>query len=58
MFYETRYTLREAKCPCEGNIYTKREEKARAVRNGSAVSTGSVDSNWFILLHNCDRAVQ
>jgi hypothetical protein len=31
MFYETRSTPREAKCPCEGNIYTDREEKARAV---------------------------
>jgi len=58
MFYETYSTPREAKCPCEGNIYTDREEKARAVRNGSPVSTGSADSNWFILLHNCDRAVQ
>jgi len=58
MLYETRSTPREAKCPCEGNINTEREEKVRAVCNGSTVSTGSVDSNWFILLHNCDRAVQ
>jgi hypothetical protein len=58
MFYETRSTPREAKCPCEGNTYTEREEKARAVFNGNTGSTGSVDSNWFILLHNCGRAVQ
>jgi len=31
MFYETRSTPREAKCPCEGNIHSEREEKARAV---------------------------
>jgi hypothetical protein len=58
MFYETRSTPREAKCPCEGNIYAEREEKARAVLNGRTASTGSVDSNWFILLHNYDGAVQ
>lgn len=36
MFYETRSTPREAKCPCEGSIYTETEEKARAVLNGSS----------------------
>jgi hypothetical protein len=58
MFYEIRSTPREVTCPCEGKIYTEREVKARAVLNGSTGSTGSVDSNWFILLHNCDKAVE